>query len=232
MPARDRAARETPSGHPSVSAQRAEQLSAFLDAERELGRPHLGQPPVGAQPLDAQRQFAARRHRHAQARHLSREQSGDEIQRGGRASEPLGVVDDDRERVDQQPPQLGQQRPQDHGHVHLLGAGRQPIGERIGDTRHGEAKRVDDVTQQAARIAVGLGAPHPGRGPLTHPQRLLERHRLAEAGGRDDQQRGPFEGARETPRDKFLALLASSRDEDVHMDAGRLPVDRLAPRAP
>jgi len=61
--------------------------------------------------------------------------------------------------------------------------------------------------------------------------------RFAAAGGRliDVQIATPHLvslGARETPRDKFLALLASSRDEDVPMGAERLPVDRLAPRAP
>jgi leucyl/phenylalanyl-tRNA---protein transferase len=58
--------------------------------------------------------------------------------------------------------------------------------------------------------------------------------RFAAAGGRliDVQIGTPHlcsMGAREQPRDGFLALLADARDEEVELSVERLPVERLAP---
>ena len=101
------------------------------------------------------------------------------------AREPLGVVDHDRHRVEQQRPELGRQLAEDLVRVDRPPRPGHALGEDVDRARHHRAQAVHDPDEQVAAVRVRLGARHPHR--LASLQRALERGRLAEPGARDEQ---------------------------------------------
>jgi hypothetical protein len=154
----------------------AQQLCALGGAEGELGGRHLGQPAGGGQPRRAQPQRAPRGERHAQASNVGGEQHGGDLLG---PVEMLGVVDHEREGIDEEPGELDLEVAHRLRHVDDLRRRPEAVAEHRAKARHRAAQRVEQVDEETSGVTIGRGAAHPGDVPATQRERLLERHRLA-----------------------------------------------------
>ena len=131
---------------------------------------------------------------------LGPEQLAEQAQRLLRAVEVLGVVDHQHERLDQEPRQLGDQLARRGERVELLGAGREPLGERVGGARHRGGDRAHDPQQKHTGGPLVVAAADPRDRRRRVLERQLEDRRLAAAAARGEDQPARVEGIVDPPR--------------------------------
>ena len=131
-----------------------------------------------------------------------------------RAGEVLGVVEDERERVEQQALALGRELARRPSAPTGSVAAASRLRQRVGDAGRRDADAVDDPRQQAARVGVRVAAAHPRAAPPRRSTRRLERHRLAGPGGGLEQHGAAVQRARQP-------LCEGGRSEPRPMALGR-----------
>ena len=175
-------------GQRLAAAGQAQIGGAVGRREDEVGHTQLSHPTGGPLAREAQGRTPARRHRQSQRAALAGDQPCHHRQRGLGPLEGLGVVDDEHERVDEQPRELALQGSGRALRVDRLARGGQALGQNVDGARESAANRLDHQAQQPARVAAGVATAHP-RHVRPVAQGVLERGRLAEARVRDQQQR-------------------------------------------
>jgi hypothetical protein len=111
-----------------AAAPGVEDLRAFGGAHRQISRPELGHAAGGPQLREPQRQLAAARHSHAEGLGPPAHQLSDRGAGRPRVGDQLGVLEHDRDGLEQQPAEVVAQRPRGLDRV-LQG---QPGGVRLG----------------------------------------------------------------------------------------------------
>ena len=212
------------------AAAHRQQRRALLRCEREVRRAR-GEPPRRGELRGVERQGAPGRDGHAQRGAAGREEVGDHAHGGLRARERLRVVEDDRQRVDQERLELHREDARRLLHVDRGDAALQPLAEHVGDTGRRLAQDDDRVLEQTPGVPMGGCAAQPRRRAAARRARLLEGERLTPSGPRLEHEPAVAEAT-----DEALAQRRPWDQLDTVCPAlitpSRLPVPRRAAPQP
>src|SRR4051812_22142217 len=109
----------------------------------------------------------------------------------------LGVVEDQAEGLDEQTGDVREQDADCGQRVDPLGSDGEVLRQRIRGAWGGGGDGIEDVRQQPAGGALGLGATDPGDRPVLIAERLLEECRLSVSGTGREQHASGLEGVAE-----------------------------------
>jgi hypothetical protein len=116
---------------------------------------------------------------------LRSDQLAEEPQRILGPVEVLAIIDDEHERLDEEPGKLRKQLTGGREHVDPLRRGREVLGQCVRGAGRHPRDRIEDPQQQDPGRSLRRGATDPRDRPGTPAQRLLENRRLAIPGARD-----------------------------------------------
>ena len=179
------------------AAAGAQQLGALARVEDEVGRADHRQPSgrLEARRVDGQRRPRGDgdADRPVGGQHLGQQRAG-----GGGGARVLGVVDDERQRLDEQLGQRARDLLGQRVRVDALAGHDEALAEHVDRAGHRAAKRGEDARHQRA-VIVALAAAHPRAGQPAALDGGLDRGRLPEARAGHHEQRSGADRVGQTP---------------------------------
>lgn len=164
-----------------------QQLRALLRREPQIA---LGEPrkaPAGLQPGDPHVNRTPRGDRDGHQLGVGVQQQAHDLQRLSGAVELLGVIDDDHQALRQQRVELAQQTARKRNRIYAFTTGGKPFAQQLRCTRKRLVDRGAERAQQPDGLTLSRRREDPRRPCTARGDRLLQRNRLAESGGRHDQ---------------------------------------------